>query len=320
MKSVLFISVLVFLFSTFGQAQENKFSFKEQYDVDAPAKLKISTSDGDIKVLTGKEGTFEVFYIVHKNGSIIKTSREELENDFIIDIEHENNLLDISVRNKKQVTWKINYDVSFKIYAPVQTSCSLASLDGDIKFSGFNADQKCRTSDGDIKIEKINGSIDIVTSDGDIRAWEINGDADLETSDGDVLIENIEGTINIVTSDGDVSIKSAIGAINAVTSDGDIAFSDCSGSLIAATSDGDIEGNLIKVTNKVSLVTSDGDIELSVPGGLGLYIKLKGENIKTPTMNLQGKIDEHHVEGKVNGGGVPLEMITSDGAVILSFH
>ena len=79
MKSVIFISVLVFLFSTFGQAQENKFSFKEQYNVDGPAKLKISTSDGDIKVLPGEEGTIEVFYIVHKNGSIIKTSREELE-------------------------------------------------------------------------------------------------------------------------------------------------------------------------------------------------------------------------------------------------
>jgi len=320
MKSVIFISALVFLFSTFSQAQENKFSFKEQYDVNTPAKLKISTSDGDIQVLPGEEGTIEVFYIVYKNNSIIKTSREELENDFIIDIKHENNLLDISVRNKKQVTWKFNYDVSFKIYAPVQTSCSLASSDGDIKLSGFDADQKCRTSDGDVKIEKIKGNIDLVTSDGDIRAFGIYGDAEMETSDGDVYTEGIEGAVEIITSDGDITIKETIGAIEATTSDGDIIIKNCSGSLIASTSDGDIEGNLSKVTNKVSLVTSDGDIDISIPKGLGLDIKLKGENIKTPKLNLQGKIDENHVEGEVNGGGIPLEMITGDGTVTLSFH
>jgi len=49
-------------------------------------------------------------------------------------------------------------------------------------------------------------------------------------------------------------------------------------------------------------------------------LKLKGETLKTPKMNFLGKTDEHYIEGKVNGGGIPIEFITSDGTVILSYH
>ncbi|MCD4694800.1 MAG: DUF4097 domain-containing protein, partial [Bacteroidales bacterium] len=85
-------------------------------------------------------------------------------------------------------------------------------------------------------------------------------------------------------------------------------------------SDGDIRGNFLKITDKLSLVTSDGDIDISIPKGLGLDLKLKGETLKTPLMNFSGKTDEHHIEGKVNGGGIPLELITSDGTIILTYH
>lgn len=320
MKSVVFFSILVFLFCDLGQAQEDKHSFKEQYDVKSPAELKISSSDGDIRVLPGKEGVFEVYYIVYKNNGIVNISREELEEEMIIDIRHEQNLLDISVRNKKSISWRTNYDVSFVVYAPVETSCFLISSDGDIELSGLKADQKCRTSDGDIESERIEGAIDLVTSDGDIRAMDIVGDAELETSDGDVVAEQVEGAISIVTSDGDVVLKDVVGAIDAVTSDGDISFYNCSGSIIASTSDGDIEGNLLKVTHKVSLITSDGDIDLSIPEGIAVTLKLKGEDIRAPKLNFQGEVDEHHLEGEVNGGGVSMNLITNDGSVSLRYN
>ena len=320
MKSAVLISVLFFLIGTLGQAQENKFSFKEQYDISSPAKLEISTGDGDIQVLPGEKGIIIVFYIVHKGNNFVNISKEELETHVIIDITHNESLLDISVKNRNKNNWNNQYNVSFEIYTPIQTSCNLKSSDGDIKLSGLNADQKCKTSDGDIRIKKINGYVDLHTSDGDINAFVNNGDADMETSDGDIHAESIEGTAQITTSDGDISIKDAAGAITATTSDGDIIVSDCSGSLIASTSDGDIRGNFIKITGNLSLITSDGDINISIPKSMGFNLTLKGETLKTPEMDFSGKTDEHHIEGKVNGGGIPLELITSDGTIVLSYH
>ena len=320
MRSVVLISVLFFLVNTLGLAQDNKFTFEEQYDISSPAKLNISSSDGDIEVHPSDEGIIKVFYIVHKGGHFVNISKEELEEYVIIEVKHSDDMLDISVRNRNNYNWRNQYDVSFEIYTPVLTSCNLKSSDGDIMLSGLNADQKCKTSDGDIRVKKINGRVDLYTSDGDINAYVINGDMDMKTSDGDIHAEMIEGVTKIITSDGDISISDAAGAISATTSDGDIVFRDCNGSMLASTSDGDIRGNFIKITDRLSFVTSDGDINISVPKGTGLNLKLKGETLKTPLINFSGKTDEHHIEGKVNGGGIPLELITSDGTIILSYQ
>jgi len=320
MKSTILFSVLLFLVGTLSQAQENKFSFEEQYDISSNAKLELSTSDGDIKVLPGEEGTIKVFYSVRNKGRILDITKKELEEHVIIDITHNDQLLNISVKNRKSYNWTNMYDVSLEVYTPIQTSCNLKSSDGDIILSSLTGDQRCKTSDGDIRVKKINGTVNLKTSDGDINLYVVNGDVEMVTSDGDVYAENFEGTARITTSDGDVTIKDASGAITASTSDGDIVVRNCSGSLIASTSDGDIDANFIKINGKLSMVTSDGNIDVSIPSGTGVDLKLKGEYLRTPKMDFSGKTGKHHIEGKLNGGGAPLVLITSDGSIVLSYQ
>ena len=320
MRSIVSISVLLFFASTLCQAQESKFSFEEQYNISVPANLEISTDDGDVQVFPGDDGVIKVFYSVHKSGIFVNITKEELEEYLIIDIKHSENMLDISVRNRNANNWRDQYDVSFEIYTPVQTSCNLKTSDGDIRLSGLNTNQKCSTSDGDILVKKVNGNIDLHTSDGDINCYGIIGDMEMETSDGDIDAEGLQGEIQIVTSDGDILIKDALGAIFANTSDGDIIANDCSGSITASTSDGDIRGNFLKVTNKLSFITSDGDINIVVPKELGFNIKLKGETLRAELSDFTGKNSEHHIQGEINGGGIAIELITSDGTVILSYQ
>jgi DUF4097 and DUF4098 domain-containing protein YvlB len=320
MRTSLLISVLFLLISTLSSAQENKYSFEEKYDISSPANLEITISDGDVNVHPGDDGVFKVYYIVRKSGIFVNMSKEELEEHVIITVNHDANSLAISIKNKSTYNWRNQYDVSFEIYVPVQTSCYLKTSDGDIMLSGLNADQKCRTSDGDIRVKKINGKVELQTSDGDINVSGINGDMIMETSDGDIEAEDIEGSLEMITSDGDIEMKGVIGAVSAVTSDGDIDAIDCSGSITASTSDGDIHGNFLKITNKLSFVTSDGDINITVPKELGFNIKLKGETLRAHLSNFTGKNSEHHIEGDINGGGIPVELITSDGTVVLSFE
>ncbi len=320
MRTTLFISVLFLLISTLSYAQENKYSFEEKYDISSPANLEITISDGDVVVHPGDDGTIKVFYIVRKKGIFVNMSREDLEEYVVITVEHDAKLLAISVKNKSTYNWRNQYDVSFEIYAPVQTSCFLKTSDGDIVLSGLNANQKCRTSDGDIRVKKINGKVELVTSDGDIDVSGINGDLIAETSDGDIDAEDIEGALQMVTSDGDIEMKSVVGAISAITSDGDIESIDCSGSMDASTSDGDIQGNFLKITNKLSFTTSDGDIHIAIPKGPGYNVKMKGGTLRAQMTDFTGKNSEHHIEGEINGGGIPVELITTDGTIALSFE
>ena len=319
MKSVLLITAFIFLTIISSHAQEGKYSFKEQYDISTPATLNISLSDGDIKVYPGKDGNIEVFYSVYKENRFVNISKEELSKYVIIDVKHNRNLLDISIHQKKPVHWKNQYEVSVEVYTPVKSSCNLRSSDGDIFISGLNSDQKCITSDGDIKISKINGKLNLHTSDGDIDISEILGDLELKTSDGDIIAKNVEGAARLITSDGDISLSNLTGAVGAKTSDGDIHARDCNGSMTAVTSDGDIRCNFLKVTNKVSLITSDGDINASIPKDLSINLKVKGETLRVPLVNFSGKTEEHHIEGTINGGGIPVEIITTDGTITLSY-
>jgi hypothetical protein len=322
MKTTSLIAGLCLLFSLFTFAQKNDYSFKESYDVSTPVSLKVSLSDGFIKVYPSESTKTEVYFIVEKGNNFQKINREELEQYVELNIIQTNNNLDISIKHRNNNRWKgweNRYSVSCEIYTPVETSCDLRSSDGDIVVKGLNANQKCRTSDGDIYASKITGQLICTTSDGDVEVYNVQGITTIETSDGDIEAENVEGDTKYVTSDGDISLLNITGTITARTSDGDISFTDCSGSVNAQTSDGDIEGNLYKLKHKLSLLTSDGNIDVVIPAGLSLNIKLKGSDINVPLVNFSGKTEEHLILGTVRGGGIPVELLASDGRVSLTY-
>ena len=322
MKTTSLITGLCLLFSIYTFAQKNDYSFKESYNLTTPATLKVSVSDGFINVFPSETDKTEVYFIVKKGNSLQKISKEELDEfvSLIINIYPDN--LEVTIKHRNNNNWKgweNSYNVSCEIYTPVETSCDLRSSDGNILIKGLNADQRCITSDGDVFAAKINGNISCTTSDGDVEIYDVTGNTNLETSDGDVKAENVEGETKFVTSDGDVNLLNITGTINARTSDGDISFTDCSGSVSAQTSDGDIEGNLLKLKNKLSVLTSDGNIDVTIPDGLSFNVKLKGSNLNIPLVDFSGKTEEHLIQGTVRGGGIPVELLASDGRVSLTY-
>ncbi len=322
MKTTSLITGLCLLFSIYTFAQKNDYSFKESYNLTTPATLKVSVSDGFINVFPSETDKTEVYFIVKKGNSLQKISKEELDEfvSLIINIYPDN--LEVTIKHRNNNNWKgweNSYNVSCEIYTPVETSCDLRSSDGNILIKGLNADQRCITSDGDVFAAKINGNISCTTSDGDVEIYDVTGNTNLETSDGDVKAENVEGETKFVTSDGDVNLLNITGTINARTSDGDISFTDCSGSVSAQTSDGDIEGNLLKLKNKLSVLTSDGNIDVTIPDGLSFNVKLKGSNLNIPLVDFSGKTEEHLIQGTVRGGGIPVELLASDGRVSLIY-
>ncbi len=57
MKTLTSLLVCCFIFISHCKSQDSDYSFKEDYDVSLPAKLSVSSSDGDMDVLPsdGKE-------------------------------------------------------------------------------------------------------------------------------------------------------------------------------------------------------------------------------------------------------------------------
>ncbi|MEP6738510.1 MAG: DUF4097 family beta strand repeat-containing protein [Chryseolinea sp.] len=313
MKNSLALVFLVFS-AIICSAQDSRYSFKENYDLGPSARVSISSSDGDIEVV-GMEGSkTDIFYIVKKNGRLLNISRAELEKEVDLQVVQAANSLNIVVKYRNEfrvMDWKEKMVVSFRIQVPTATACNLKTSDGNISARGLTKDQDLKTSDGNIEVAEIQGSVMATTSDGNIRVKKVGGDVDAKTSDGDIEVAEIKGNTEASTSDGNISLTKISGATFAKTSDGDIRFADLNGSLTAKTSDGNVSGNLLQLTKELNVNTSDGNISVTIPSKLGLDLHIKGESLDVPLANFSGKSDENSIDGKSNGGGIPVNISTS---------
>ena len=323
MKFIQSILAFAVLFVSVSNAQDPEHSFKETYEVSVPAQLMISTSDGNIDVTSSPGNKIEVFFIATKNNEVLHITREELEKELILEVLHERNDLKITVKYRNEhlsFIPKDRIEVNFRINTPRETVTNLNTSDGNVSLDGLDGEQQCRTSDGNIRIDNVSGSVVGKTSDGDVSVRQVKGPVEIATSDGNINLSYITGDIESSTSDGNIVLANINGNTSAKTSDGNINFSELSGSFDGVTSDGNIRGNFVELKKQLTVRTGDGNIDITLPGQLGLDLDITGESLHIPLNNFSGRSDERVIRGKQNGGGIPVNLSASDGRVTLAYR
>ena len=209
MKTLITFIIGFFMSAGLAMAQDFEYSFSESYKVSSPVTLKIQTSDGNIEVKPSSGNEIKVYYIARKENRILKISREELEKEVTLIVNHSDNSLEITVQHDQRSSWfGINQvEVGFKILAPAQTACTLRTSDGNISVDGLVSAQDCKTSDGNITVSNIKGQLSGVTSDGNVNMSGITGAVTARSSDGNISLEKISGNIQATTSDGNISLN-----------------------------------------------------------------------------------------------------------------
>jgi Putative adhesin len=168
-------------------------------------------------------------------------------------------------------------------------------------------------------------SLEAKTSDGNVALSGLQGELGLTTGDGDVTLDHVSGDLRIKSGDGHVKINDAQGALDARTSDGSLTVDGLFHALALHTSDGTLDLNLrqgTKLTEASSIQSSDGSVTIHVPqafaadldvhtsdGHVDCTLPLTIEHFQTSGG------DGHDLHGKLNGGGTPLTIHTSDGNV-----
>lgn len=304
MKSFGLFSIAFTLIISSAIAQD-PYSFKENYPVSTPALLSISSSDGNIEVGASSGNEIEVFYFVKKGPKLLKIDRKDLEREHIlVEVEHDRNNLRIRVKYDNDVrmfNWNDQVQVNFVIKTPKQTTCTLHTSDGNVSISGLAGDQECKTSDGNIRLTEIVGNVVGTTSDGNVHGERIRGNVEIKTSDGDIDLNEINGGTSVRTSDGNIN------------------FRNLAGSFSGTTSDGNIRGNILELRKELAANTGDGNISVTIPDKLGLDLDIHGESLDVPLTNFTGNSDENSIRGKANGGGIAVNLRTSDGNVTLAY-
>jgi hypothetical protein len=128
------------------------------------------------------------------------------------------------------------------------------------------------------------------------------------SSDGSVKIHNAAGSLDARTSDGSIVAEGRFTGLQAHCSDGSVDITLAEGTKLTAASnirasDGQIILRLARsVAADLEVHTSDGHIECNLPLTMDTYQSSGG----------------HNIHGKLNGGGTPLSVHTSDGSVKIS--
>jgi DUF4097 and DUF4098 domain-containing protein YvlB len=145
--------------------------------------------------------------------------------------------------------------------------------------------------------------LELHTADGNLRIDDVRGNLQLETNDGDIRIHDAEGLVHANTHDGNIDVEGRFDMLNLRTGDGNIdaKVSASRGAQAAWT-----------------LRSGDGNIRLALPDNFAADINAHtGDgSVKVDfPITTSGSSQENTVRGKINGGGISIELQTSDGDV-----
>lgn len=163
------------------------------------------------------------------------------------------------------------------------------------------------------------------TSDGNVTLTGLAGELGLTTGDGNLTMDHVSGDLHLKSGDGNVKISDAAGAIDARTSDASLNVDGQFHAVALHTSDGRVELSLrpgTQLTEASSIHTSDGSVAIHVPANFAADLDVHSSDGRVDCA-LPVTIEHfqssggagHDWHGKLNGGGAPLSIRTSDGNV-----
>lgn len=330
--NLLFI-VLFFTITAYGQKDDAPYLTKS-LSKDAVANVFARTSGGSIYIAgVASEARIEVHISSNNNNRILSNDeiKRRLDEDYKMTIEAVGGKLTAVAEPKSSFNnWKQALNISFKIYVPSKVSTDLNTSGGSIELRDLSGTHDFSTSGGRLYLSNITGKTRGKTSGGGIVVKDSKDDITLSTSGGGIEASNCSGALRLNTSGGRIELEKLNGEIEAETSGGPIRANDVRGSLYARTSGGRIEltkmacgvdastsggGVNVEVVEVVAAITvsnSGGNIYLKMPANKGLDLRLRGDKVTTVDLtNFSGDQDENRIVGKVNGGGVAVNVSTS---------
>ena len=312
---------------------------------DQVKELRSSTSGGNIHVMGQSTGDAKVLVYVHANdgGRVLShdEAQQRMDEGIELTVAMDGNTLEAKAKRKDRYedNWRHGVSVSFEIYVPEAVASDLQTSGGNIHLSDLTGTEKFSTSGGNLHLTNLSGKITGETSGGNVHIADSKNEIDLRTSSGNMHATHCEGNITLTTSGGNMDLSDVKGTIHATTSGGHIDGNTIGGELKTSTSGGNIHldnmtcslnastsGGSIDVTMKamgkyLELGNSGGNIHLTLPSGQGYNLAISGDKIHTDKLNnFSGTMDNHNLDGTLNGGGVPVRVSNNSGHVTLNFQ
>ncbi len=144
---------------------------------------------------------------------------------------------------------------------------------------------------------------------------------DINTADGNVKIDGVHGDLQLETKDGEVRVHDGEGLLHASSGDGNMNVDGRFETVSLRTGDGNIDADLSPASTPRfgwMLRTGDGNLHLRLPDNFGADIDAQSGDGRVSVefpITVSGSRGENSVRGKINGGGIAIELRTGDGEI-----
>lgn len=273
----------------------------KEFTVNGPGIFKASTFSGNIEVNAILDTNLVKVEVYVERGYSFWSGSKSLDN-YRITMEQRGNEIVSSVEKKTddKSFFSDRVTFSYKVYLPKKMSSMLKTSAGNISLSGVIGDQSIKSHAGNITIRDVQGQVKAYTSGGNIDIEHSKGTIFGHTNGGNILLDNNKGELRFRSNGGQIIAQRI------------------SGTMVSQVNGGDIKAQFIHLSEGVSLQTSAGDIYVELPNDTGFNINLSGTDIKFPSGNeFSGEYNKRSVQGKLLGGGVPINLATGYGSVTL---
>jgi hypothetical protein len=146
-------------------------------------------------------------------------------------------------------------------------------------------------------------------------------DTTLVATNGGVQIGAIEGRATLQTTNGTVTAEGTLGGLRAHTTNGAINLVQVRVGCHAVTTNGKITAQLLSLDSQgCELRTTNGAIHITLPENIRADLDASTTNGNVTSalpLSLEGKISQRGMEGKINGGGPPLKLLTKNGGITI---
>ncbi len=270
------------------------------FTVNGRANVRVDTNDGSVRVTTGDSK--EVQFRVEAQGY-------EMNKNLRVEARQDGDRVELIARVTGH--WIFNFGGRGK------------SLHIEVRMPR-NGDLQVSSGDGAVEASAIEGNVNVSTGDGAVKANDLTGTIDLHTGDGSITANGLKGEIRMRTGDGSIEAHGLDGKVSADSGDGHVKVEGRFDSLNIRTGDGSVEarvGNGSRVNAAWNIHTGDGSVDMTLPGDLQANIDAStgdGHISLGMPVTVEGSFSNSQIHGKMNGGGQPLVIHTSDGSIRLN--
>jgi hypothetical protein len=317
LKVIAGFAVLLVCLQTLPAAASAEGSFQRTLTVTGPANVDLSTGSGSVHVRTGGSGQVEISaHIKMTNWFSGDGERRVQEIEKNPPIQQSGN--DIRIGHSDDSELFHNVSISYELVVPAETQLRSHTGSGSQTIEGLQRQVEIETGSGGLKISDIGSTVRAETGSGDVEIRGVKGNVRARTGSGSIHANDVGGGFEGHTGSGHITLdQTAPGAVRVETGSGGMELRGVKGSLEATAGSGRItaEGD---PTGSWAVHSGSGSIHLKLAAAAGFDLDAhtsSGSISVSQPVTVQGTMGKRELRGKVNGGGVPVEVETGSGDI-----